>query len=164
MRDLPPGATGVVGDPSVAMGQTGDDTSAEGHFADDGEDFGEGHHASQTSATDSSSGSVATAIDMPPPSSGNISWTGMSAPESEPVPAPSVPAPTPPISAPVVAADEPQAPTTKAPTTQAPTMQAPTTPTATTEDPSGEKKVVWSSSPPDRYSTFGGSGSRRDDY
>ena len=159
MRDLPPGATGVVGDPSVAMGQTGDDTSAEGHFADDGEDFGEGHHASQTSATDSSSGSVATAIDMPPPSSGNISWTGMSAPESEPVPAPSVPAPTPPISAPVVAADEPQAPTTKAPTTQ-----APTTPTSTTEDPSGEKKVVWSSSPPDRYSTFGGSGSRRDDY
>jgi len=132
MRDLPPGATGVVGDPSVAMGQGGTDPTFDHDDADEGDDVVD------TSGRDTGPRDGATQeVDLTPPqSSGQISWTGLSAPEP-----PQAPDPTPPV------AETPSA-----------------APAATSEESTGEKKVVWSSSPPDRYSSFGSSGGRRDDY
>jgi ribonuclease E len=169
MRDLPPGAVGAVENVSGTDSGSGD-------FSDDVDDTVDSPstHDSNTAPR----GAPATDIDLSPPpqSSGSISWTGLSAPESaagetavvEPSrseAASGEPArrETPSVAAPPVAAP----PVTPAPVV-APVAAPPVAAAEASEPPSGaeapaEKKVVWSSSPPDRFTTFGGN-TRRDDY
>lgn len=171
MRDLPPGAV-------AADAATGSD-SAIGDFSDDGDDssepnfaLGQGAPAStpKSESTEAASFSAEAALDLPPlpQSSGSISWTGLSDPEpTESTPAPSASATTT-VEPPPAAAETP--PSVLMPPADSTTPAATETPPAVDTPPAAvdtttpsEKKVVWSSSPPDRYSSFGG-GTRRDDY
>ena len=144
MRDLPPGAVGAVENVSGTDPVSGD-------FSDDADDTVDSSSTHDSNTPDTAPrGAPATDIDLSPPpqSSGSISWTGLSAPE----PAPSEPALVEP------------SPSEAARSEDAPPVAA----AEASEPPSGaeapaEKKVVWSSSPPDRFTTFGGN-TRRDDY
>lgn len=175
MRDLPPGAVGAVENASGTDPVSGD-------FSDDADDTVDSPstHDSNTAPR----GAPATDIDLSPPpqNTGSISWTGLSAPEpaagetadvepsrsdaasNEPArrEMPSVEATpteaTAPTAPPVVAPPVVAAPVAAAPVAAAEASEAP----AGAEAPA-EKKVVWSSSPPDRFTTFGGN-TRRDDY
>jgi ribonuclease E len=171
MRDLPPGAT-------AADNASGAD-SAMGDFSDDGDEAGEPQSMQQKDVAASSPRSDASAIDLPPPpqNTASISWTGLSAPEpagtaqepsaptttSHEAPRPLV-ADTLPVAmdTPPVAAETSVASQTPV-AAETPPCATDTPPVATDSSASTEKKVVWSSSPPDRYSSFG-SGTRRDDY
>jgi ribonuclease E len=164
MRDLPPGAT--VGD--AASGSE----SGVGDFSDEGDDTVDSSPAANQTAEASRSGEPAAAFDLPQPpqNTGSISWTGLSASEPAAAPPPAAP---PAVSHEAEAAAPPASPTqTVAPSqplasTQTVEPSQPVTPpqaqSAAETAASSEKKVVWSSSPPDRYSSFG-SGTRRDDY
>jgi len=162
MRDLPPGAT--VGD--AASGSE----SGVGDFSDEGDDTVDSSPAANQTAEASRSGESAAAFDLPQPpqNTGSISWTGLSA--SEPAAAPPSAAP-PAVSHEAEAAAPPTSPTQTVEPTQsaaptqpvAPAQPESPTPSVSETAASTEKKVVWSSSPPDRYSSFG-SGTRRDDY
>jgi ribonuclease E len=164
MRDLPPGAT--VGD--AASGSE----SGVGDFSDEGDDTVDSSPAANQTAEASRSGEPAAAFDLPQPpqNTGSISWTGLSASEPAAAPPPAAP---PAVSHEAEAAAPPASPTqTVAPSqplasTQTVEPTQPVTPpqaqSAAETAASSEKKVVWSSSPPDRYSSFG-SGTRRDDY
>ena len=167
MRDLPPGAVGAVENVSGTDPVSGD-------FSDDADDTVDSSSTHDSNTPDTApSGAPATDIDLSPPpqSSGSISWTGLSAPEPAPseatrgevVRSESVRHETPSVEAPPVAAP----PVAPAPVV-APVAAPPVAAAEASEPPSGaeapaEKKVVWSSSPPDRFTTFGGN-TRRDDY
>ena len=151
MRDLPPGAVAA----DAAMGSD----SAMSDFSDESDEADEPQSAPQSDSTEAAPYSTEAALDLSPPpqSSTSISWTGLSAPEpTDTAPEPSASSPTAvEPSSPVV--EETQPPASNTPiAAEAPPITADTAAT-------GEKKVVWSSSPPDRYSSFG-SGTRRDDY
>ena len=167
MRDLPPGAVGAVENVSGTDPVSGD-------FSDDADDTVDSSSTHDSNTPDTvPSGAPATDIYLSPPpqSSGSISWTGLSAPEPAPseatrgevVRSESVRHETPSVEAPPVAAP----PVAPAPVV-APVAAPPVAAAEASEPPSGaeapaEKKVVWSSSPPDRFTTFGGN-TRRDDY
>ena len=127
-------------------------------FSDESDEAGEPQSAPQGDATEAAPRSTEAARDLPPPpqNTTSISWTGLSAPEpTETASEPSASTTTPDESQQPVTAEPPSA--SNAPSAvDAPSVAAETAAT-------GEKKVVWSSSPPDRYSSFGG-GTRRDDY
>jgi ribonuclease E len=152
MRDLPPGAN--AGD-TVSGSESG-----AGDFSDESDDTVDSSPAAHQSAegSRSSESSAAFELPQPPQNTGSISWTGLSAPE---------PAAAPPPAAPAAVSDEAEAAAPPAAPTQTVAPSQPAAPTQTQSAAetaaSSEKKVVWSSSPPDRYSSFG-SGTRRDDY
>lgn len=141
MRDLPPGSTDqAVTDFSDASDDVGETPSFDSPTASE--------TSPQGVSTDAAPTNAPAPIDLPPlpQTSGSISWTGLSTAPAE--------------AAPVEVAPVAVTPTEVAP---AEVAQTETSKAADESAASGEKKVVWSSSPPDRYSSFGSS-NRRDDY
>ncbi len=156
MRDLPPGAT--AGDNASGM------DASMGDFSDEGDEAGEPQSVPNQASAEAAPRSTEVALELPPPpqNTTRISWTGLSAPE------PTETAPTETASEP--SASSPTAVEPSSPVAEETPPSASNTPIAAEAPPvtadaaaTGEKKVVWSSSPPDRYSSFG-SGTRRDDY
>jgi ribonuclease E len=177
-RDL--AAAGMGATAGVATGDEADDSgSFDEALSDDEasarEDVAAGSALEQSAETIELPGSPGTAaadltFDLSPAPMGNgtISWTGL-APAAAPIETSSAapieaPAETP-AETPIEAATERPAqvePTAPDATVVATDATEPAATAAAAADPA-EKKVVWSSSPSERYTSFG-SGPRRDDY
>jgi hypothetical protein len=160
----------------VATGDEADDSgSFDEALSDDEasarEDVAAGSALEQSAETIELPGSPGTAaadltFDLSPAPMGNgtISWTGL-APAAAPIETSSAAPIEAPAETPIEAATERPAqvePTAPDATVVATDATEPAATAAAAADPA-EKKVVWSSSPSERYTSFG-SGPRRDDY
>jgi len=146
MRDLPAGSA----DQAVTdFSDTGDDVGKTPSFASPATS----DTSLQGASTKTASSSAPAPIDLPllPQSSGNISWTGLSTPQTGAKPTETSPAEAAPT----------EVSTFSESSRQDAAPAAPRTPDEL--ESSVEKKVVWSSGPLDRHSSFGGT-NRRDDY
>lgn len=172
-RDFAAGAGGAAA--GVAAGELETDESLGSY--DDGPTDDENSptlEASGSAGADLSGapGTTATDLhfDLPPAPVGNgtISWTGFAAPEPTAEASAAATAQMSPEPAPLASVEVPQAQPPALTPTEPVAAETPIEATSANEiDTSNaettEKKVVWSSSPSERYTSFG-SGTRRDDY